>query len=287
MTLLLARVAGAARPDCRAIGRAAIRALYREIALFPKPGLVSPVDTGAHSDMDMCTFFRSLSALRAYFPAIAAAGAGGAGFPQLQQLGLAAERSMLAATKGINTHRGAIFTLGLIAAAVGRLEASAGRTTPEAVTAVIRECWAGAILAAARTAPPSHGATVSRCYGARGAREEAADGFPLLTQVFVPTLRETLAATGDVDASLVQTLFVIMARLDDTNIWHRGGAEGFRFARGSAEAFLASGGVFAVDWHQRAVAIHRAFTARRLSPGGSADMLAATWFLHERTETRG
>src|SRR5215218_4760441 len=80
------------------IGRAAVRALYTELALSPKPGLVSPLDSGAHDDMDMTTFMRSLFALRGYFCAIAAAGAAGADFADLQALGIAAERRMLAAT---------------------------------------------------------------------------------------------------------------------------------------------------------------------------------------------
>ena len=103
------------------IGRAAIRALYAELALHPKPGLVSPLDSGSHDDMDMTTFMRSLFALRGYYRDIAAAGARGADFAMLQALGIAAERRMLAATGGVNTHRGAIFGLGLLTAAAGWL----------------------------------------------------------------------------------------------------------------------------------------------------------------------
>ncbi len=283
MTLVTARIANVPRSDCQAIGRSAIRALYREIALYPKPGLVSPVDSGAHSDMDIRTFFRSLYALRGYFPAIAAAGAAGAGFPALQQLGIAAEKAMLAATGGINTHRGAIFSLGLLAAAAGRLGATASPVVPPAIASVIRTEWGEVILNAGQTAPPSHGTAVTQRFRIRGAREEAAEGFPLLVDVFLPALRACLDATGDEEASLVQTLFVIMTRLDDTNLLHRGGAEGFGFARDTAQAFLSRGGVHAADWHHHVVAAHRAFTTRRLSPGGSADMLAATWFLHEIT----
>ena len=77
------------------IGRAAIRALYAELALHPKPGLVSPLDSGSHDDMDMTTFMRSLFALRGYYRDIAAAGARGADFATLQALGIAAERRML------------------------------------------------------------------------------------------------------------------------------------------------------------------------------------------------
>src|SRR5688500_7492269 len=98
-----------------AIGRKAIHALYTELTLYPKPGLVSPIDSGAHDDMNMATFMRSLFALRSYFREIARAGSRHADFAELQSLGLAAEHRMIAATRGANTHRGAIFTLGLLA----------------------------------------------------------------------------------------------------------------------------------------------------------------------------
>lgn len=103
-------------PDACAqrIGRAAIAALYDELALAPKPGLVSFVDSGSHGDMDATTFMRSLFALRHYFPRIAMQGAAGAPFASLEALGVMAETRMLQATGGINTHRGAVFTLGLI-----------------------------------------------------------------------------------------------------------------------------------------------------------------------------
>ncbi len=96
-----------------------MRSLYQELALYPKPGLVSFRDNGAHRDMNAATFVRSLFSLRGYFVAIAAAGMRDAGFAELQQLGLAAESRMLRATRGINTHRGAIFTHGMLAAAAG------------------------------------------------------------------------------------------------------------------------------------------------------------------------
>jgi len=94
------------------IGKQAVRALHAELVLHPKPGLVSPLDSGAHDDMDAGTFLRSLFSLRRYFSAIAAAGAEAMPFPELQRLGIQAEARMLTATQGVNTHRGAIFCLG-------------------------------------------------------------------------------------------------------------------------------------------------------------------------------
>ncbi|RTL25794.1 MAG: triphosphoribosyl-dephospho-CoA synthase MdcB, partial [Rhodocyclaceae bacterium] len=105
------------------VGSLAIRALYREVELSPKPGLVSPADSGSHTDMDFRTFVRSLQSLRDYFPEIARVGAAGPSFEPLRQLGVAAEAKMLQATGGINTHRGAIFNIGLLCAAAGALHA--------------------------------------------------------------------------------------------------------------------------------------------------------------------
>eukprot|EP01136_Pigoraptor_vietnamica_P019319 Opistho-1_new@66774 len=136
-------------PHCTAqrIGRAATVALYEELALYPKPGLVSFVDCGSHADMDGGTFLRSLFALRRYFPQAAALGAAGAGFDALERLGIDAERRMLLATGGINTHRGAVFTLGLLCASAGAVLARGAPCTPAALRAALRRGWGEALLA--------------------------------------------------------------------------------------------------------------------------------------------
>lgn len=267
------------------IGREAIRALYTEIALYPKPGLVSPVDSGAHDDMDFRLFMRSLFALRGYFVRIADEGAAEADFPVLRRLGIAAEHRMLAATGGINTHRGAIFSLGLLTAAAGWLGRRGQTTRSGAIGRAVLQAWGRDILAAS-CSRGSHGERAVCRYGVRGARQEAADGFPLLFTVALPALRAALSK-GDADAALIETLFVLIARLDDTNLLHRGGLDGLAFARREAGAFLDAGSVGRSDWRDRAIGIHRAFVARRLSPGGAADMLAATWFVHRLESIAG
>lgn len=263
----------------RTIGLYATEALALEAALHPKPGLVGPVDSGAHDDMDYGTFQRSIAALADYFPAVAAAGAAGCGFESLRRLGVDAEKRMLAATGGVNTHRGAVFSLGLLAAAAGRRRALGLPADGPALGAVVAALWGGDVLAAAARAPDSHGVRVVRRYGATGAREEAAAGFPTLFRIAVPVLTGA-AVRFSVGKALTQTLFSIMAELDDTNLLHRGGPEGLAFAQAGARAFLDAGGVAAPDWRERALALHRDFVARRLSPGGAADMLAAAWFVY-------
>ena len=262
------------------IGRAAVRALYTELALFPKPGLVSPVDSGAHHDMDMTILLRSLFELRGYFCAIAAAGEAEADFAALQALGIAAERRLLLATRGINTHRGAIFSLGLLAAAAASLRAAGVSIAGRALGRCIAERWGPAIVSAGVQPGCSHGRDAVRRYGVRGARDEAAAGFPLLFDLALPTLVQSLSCF-DAEAALVQTLFAIMAELDDTNLLHRGGSEGLAFVREEARAFLLAGGVEADGWRERALVLHLACVARRLSPGGAADMLAAAVFVHD------
>ena len=257
------------------IGRAATVALYEELALYPKPGLVSFVDCGSHADMDGATFMRSLFALRRYFPQAAALGAQGAGFEALEQLGIDAERRMLLATGGINTHRGAVFTLGLLCASAGAVLAGGTPCTPSALRAALRHGWGEALRTRCERTRSSAGQRATRQYGLRGAGEEAALGLPVLFDVAVPVLREALSRGLDARAARLETLFHVIAVLDDTNLVHRGGLPGLRFAQRAAAAFLSAGGAARADAIVQAEAIHREFVARRLSPGGAADVLAA------------
>jgi triphosphoribosyl-dephospho-CoA synthase len=267
------------------VGRAAVRSLYHEAALHPKPGLVSPVDNGSHVDMSMATFYRSLFSLRNYFPAITRAGAGDPELTELQALGKTAEQDMLCATGGINTHRGAIFHLGLLCAAAGLVCLRAAVPTARLLCATVADRWGDAIRQNARAAlndpsQTSHGVHALRRYAAGGARAEAAAGFPSVIGASLPAYRAALHATGSARRAGVQALFVLMERTEDSNLLWRGGREGANFARRSATGFLRNGGAVAEDWLQQAASIHREFVARNLSPGGCADLLAVTLFLH-------
>ncbi len=270
------------------IGRLAVRSLYREVALAPKPGLVTPKASGSHEDMDFQTFLRSIHALRTYFPDIAACGRGGAEFAALQEHGIAAESAMLAATNGVNTHRGAIFNLGLLCAAAGQVLAAGERLGAEAACACVSQRWGAAILDGltplADASSLSHGLFVARRYGSGGARQEAAAGFPTARESGLQTYRATLARTGDHELAALQTLFKLMATLEDTNLLWRGGRPGLAYAQAAATDFITAGGVMCGNWRERAEAMERDFVSRRLSPGGSADLLGVTLFLAELDE---
>jgi len=266
------------------IARAAVRALYIEVALEPKPGLVSFRDTGSHADMDGSTFLRSLFALRGYFRDQARSGADGADFESLRQRGVSAEARMLQATGGVNTHRGAIFTLGLLSAAAGAASAAQCRDlTAQRLRSILRQRWGPALHAHARAArllpPRSHGQAAARQHGLRSAADEAALGLPLVFDVALPALQRARDRGAPSRAARLQSLMATMAVMDDTNLVHRGGIGALRDVQALAVRFLASGGVHREGWVNEARHIHRLLVQRRLSPGGAADMLACAVFV--------
>ncbi|KQP61991.1 triphosphoribosyl-dephospho-CoA synthase MdcB [Methylobacterium sp. Leaf112] len=273
--LSAARVSALSTP-ADALAATAVSCLRLEVATYPKPGLVSHVDPGAHADMDAALLNRSADTLEPYFADLAEAGGRGAGMDTLRAIGLAAEAAMLAATGGVNTHRGAIFGLGLLVAAAGFRDASGDRRR---LGRLVADRW-GAAIANGPIPLHSHGSAALRQYRAGGARREAALGFPTLYALGLPALREAEAIRpDDPEAVRVQLCLALMAGVEDTNLLHRGGTGGLAYVQGAARAFLAAGGIASADWRARAQALHIAFTRRNLSPGGCADLLAMTLFL--------
>jgi triphosphoribosyl-dephospho-CoA synthase len=288
MAIALARGAERADPrrtqisfDVSVIGDSAAQCLVRELETWPKPGLVSHVDNGSHDDMDAGTFRRSVEAIRPFFQRLAEAGAHGCGMGRLRVIGIEAEAAMLAATSGINTHRGAIFGLGLLCAAAGARVG--GLVDPELpLGEVVAGLWGASILEGP-VLLRSHGSEARRRFRAGGARLEAARGFPSVYRIGLPALRRGARAfANDPEAARVEACFALIASVEDTNLLHRGGIEGLSFARRAARSFLDTGGVHRAGWRTRAKSVHESFVARRFSPGGSADLLAMTLFVDAR-----
>jgi triphosphoribosyl-dephospho-CoA synthase len=271
-----------ANADCIAL--CAERSLLAELGTWPKPGLVSDVDNGSHTDMDAALFRRSAAAIRPFFRDLATAGAEDAEMSTLRDIGVRAERAMLEATRGVNTHRGAIFGLGLLCAAAGLRAMRRAQRHMEVslpLGQLVASRWGRDIMDGPRL-PDSHGELAGRRYGAGGARLEAGRGFPSVYRVGLPALTTTLQLRSALEApaaeARVQACFALIAVLEDTNLLHRGGSGGLKFAQRAAQRFLDDGGVRQAHWPARAAAIHRAFVVRRLSPGGAADVLAMTLF---------
>ncbi|GLW11307.1 putative 2-(5''-triphosphoribosyl)-3'-dephosphocoenzyme-A synthase [Microtetraspora sp. NBRC 13810] len=264
------------RPSAAVLADGAVRALRGEALLSPKPGLVDRRGGGAHDDMDLPLLLASAEALRATFRSVADAAermAVGIGLrEELGRLGRMGDRTMLRITRGVNTHRGALWALGLLVAAAGRAGGE-------------REAARGAALLAAlpdRRIPPgtvSHGERARRRYGVRGARSEAEAAFPHVIEVALPRLRRARAAGLAEEVARLDALLEVMSLLDDTCVLHRGGLEGLRVVRHGAERVLAEGGAGTVSGRAALMELDERLRSRRLSPGGSGDLLAAALFL--------
>lgn len=262
----------------------ACNALRQELDTTPKPGLVDQHDSGAHADMDYALMQRSIAALRPYFVQIAQAGQqGNTDHTTLSRIGIEAERAMLKATGGVNTHRGALFSLGLAVAqgnkgprACSLSEQSGERTKVQSNKA--SDLQAGIIRLASQfpDTQDTHGSHAVSQYQAKGALAMAREGYEQLFNDWLPFLRE-LQQQGDPYAHH-KTLLRIMAQLDDTNVLHRCGAEVAQRVKAEAATLLAD---FSPD---RLEAMNRRYTAENISPGGAADMLALTIFIHAITK---
>ncbi len=240
------------------LGEMAENALLAEVHFTPKPGLVDEANNGAHRDMDVPLFERSAHALRPCFEEFVRLGIQGASPAALQQAGVRAEQAMFAATGGVNTHKGAIYSGALLLHAAGRL--LSGEEEGDLYELAAQ-------TAAAIPAPTgTHGAAVRAQCG--GICTEAVSGYPTAQAV----LRQ-LRQSGPLDALLLS-----MSRLDDSTLWHRGGAEGAQLVRSRAADILAAP---ASEREARTRRLDAELIERNLSPGGSADLLAMAFFLEK------
>jgi triphosphoribosyl-dephospho-CoA synthase len=266
------------------VARLCVRSLYFELALYPKPGLVSFFDNGSHSDMSAETFFRSLMTLRSAFRDCFLAGFSGVDFTVLKTVGLRAEAKMLKATGGVNTHRGSIFALGLLAAAAGCCCQKGLRLSDHNIRAELMASW-GAELArhqqsASQTPGPlSHGQQVAREFAIGGARDEAARAFPAVFEMGLRTLRKKRRQTDHQLQIHLETFFALLAHIEDTNVYHRGGPKAALWLKAAAQNWVEMPSNNFSAKIAQAEEIHRTCILNRWSPGGTADLFAACLFI--------
>lgn len=265
------------------LAEAAVWALVAEAELTPKPGLVDQRGSGAHCDMNLALLRHSATVLYPTFFELARAGDYAEPSEELRQvlgaLGRRGEAVMLRATQGSNTHRGAIWTLGLLCAAASGLAQS--EWTPGSIS-----LRAAAIARFPdKYSPPtvSHGAIARECYGVGGARDEAERGFPHLTNCALPALKASRMHGVNENAARLNALISIMATLDDTCLLHRGGAEALQRAQHGARRVLEAGGASTSTGICALLHLDRELIALNSSPGGCADLLAAALFLDRLT----
>lgn len=270
--------------EAEIIGRAAVRALHTEAETTPKPGLVDRRNNGSHPDMDLALLKKSADALEDYFTACAQTGMefsdAGEIFPPLQAAGLEAERRMLEATGGVNTHKGAIFTLGLLCAAAGHLRFR-DTLTVESICRTAEVIASEAVQThfenLTRDNVVTFGEKLYLQTGIRGIRGEAADGFPSILNAALPCLEGRLAEGMSMNDACVRTLLSLLAQVDDTTLIRRGGTEIVAPVREAAKALLNADDA-AIE------ALDDEFIRRNLTCGGCADLLAGACFLHAYAE---
>lgn len=249
------------------VSQLATDALRQELDTTPKPGLVDCADSGAHSDMDYATMSRSIQAIHPYFTQLALAGFSKT-LPQadaLRQLGLEAEKAMLAATGGVNTHKGALFSMGLTIVAATHLLFNQKSINATDLQATITQL-------ALRFEQPSgtHGHQVLAQNKVNGALASAQNGYQQLFSDWLPYY----SGLNSDPQRLHKTLLLIMSMLDDTNVAYRKGADEMKHVKAEARALLDDFSLAKLSQ------MNSDFTARNISPGGCADMLSLTFFVH-------
>ncbi|WP_416353740.1 triphosphoribosyl-dephospho-CoA synthase [Agrilactobacillus fermenti] len=272
------------------------RALLYELILYPKPGLVDPVDNGAHQDMDAFTFVDSITALTPVLHELVLAGLKypqerplAELFPELRRLGQQADQAMFAATKGINTHKGAIFTFALLAAGVGivlqarqvslhdwdtSMSAQLFTVLPEIAAPIQADFTA---MTQKKSAPQlSYGERMYLTDGFRGIRGEALLGFPVLRDYGLPFLRAT--RTAPKTERLLDLLLTLLSQTQDANIIHRSDYQTLTLVQKQAKNILAQGGTLKLG-REVMQKLNQDYITRNISPGGTADMLSASVFL--------
>ena len=263
----------------------ACRALLYEACTTPKPGLVDCANCGSHRDMDLFTFLTSSSALFPYFRQAAALGMEYAHLPpnetfsHLRTAGQRAERAMFQATGGVNTHKGAIFSLGCVCAAAGRLWTVDGaRPSAEKLlsdsAAICRDAVEGDLASITPETARTAGQRLYLSSGLRGIRGELSDGLPSVAQIGLPSLHAARNKGYTLEEAGCITLLQLIAHVQDSNLVARGGPDGQHWAAQQCQALLPS------PSRTQITELDQAMIHKNLSPGGCADLLAITYFLY-------
>ena len=272
------------------IGTLTLEAMLTEVSVTPKPGLVDRNNSGAHRDMGFFTFIKSAAALRNSFEEFAVAGYSFSDsdirklFPIIRLIGIEAEKRMFQATNGINTHKGEIFSLGLLSACAGYLAGKGLATTPENISSTAaRMCeglcerdFAGVqdkkILTKGERVYIEHGIT--------GIRGEAEAGYPTVIRNSLPSLRKYLSRGLSLNDALAFTLINIMAEAWDTNIISRHDIATAERVRQRAASIIT---------HPTIEEIYKfdcELIDAYISPGGAGDLLAVTYLLLLLSDTK-
>ena len=261
----------------------ATQALIDEARLSPKPGLVDSRSSGAHQDLNLDLMVRSAHSLTPTFYALALHSwqrpADIALRQDIGRLGRAGEAQMMVETGGVNTHRGAIWAMGLLVSAVAMQPES---LLPQHIAQ--RAAKIAALPDAFSPKKFSNGSHAVQRYQVPGAREEAQGGFPHIIDCALPQLHRSRSRGASESEAQVDALLAVMTRLTDTCVLSRGGLPALHAMHQGAQAVLAAGGMHSVAGRQQLRRLERRMLSDNVSPGGAADLLAATLFLDSVSE---
>ena len=263
----------------------AVKCLLDEVYTTPKPGLVDCRNNGSHSDMDIHTFEKSAYALKTYFDECFSIGKTTANltydeaFALLRNCGIQAEKVMYNTTGGVNTHKGAIYSLGILCASIGRL------WLPENPFADITDiCSESANMVKnaiekdfKKIDTTTAGGRLYLKYGLTGIRGEAASGFKSVLKIGIPTYKSLINRGFSSNDSGAITLLHFIANVKDTNMYHRGGIKGAKQAVQTVINLLRAS---PEPTKKQIESLDDEFIKHNLSPGGCADLLAITYFLY-------
>lgn len=260
----------------------AVQAMLYEVSCFPSPGLVSPISNGAHKDMNFYTFIDSICALNRYFTKFAAEGFEGISckelFGNIRRIGIEAEKDMFLKTKGVNTHKGMIFLMGIACAAASK--AINHRKSFEDIRKIIMEMTSGIVKNELENIDlnkiMSYGEKIYVDYKIKGIKGEVEAGIPTVFEFsleFFDKCRDL-----NINDRLVHTLIGIMQICEDTNIIHRQSVEVLKEVQEKAKGIIRAGGMRSDNGKKLISKLSEEFIERNISPGGSADMLGVTVF---------
>lgn len=274
--------------DARRVGALAVQSLLDEVATTPKPGLVDRRNSGSHSDMDIFTFQASARALAPYFCECVKIGqntkhlSAEETFYALRAAGLEAEQDMYRATGGVNTHKGAVFTIGILCGAVGRVWSDNGSWNEQDLFAEVEAMTKEPMENDLQRLPPSTaGMRLYAKMGIRGIRGEVAEGLPSVRDFGLPVYRKCLEKGLDRNAAGAVTLLNLVVSVVDTNMIKRGGVEGAMEAIRKTAQLLQKK---EIPEERDMEALDDWFIEKNLSPGGCADLLAAVYLIHALTK---
>ena len=271
------------------IAHLATRALHAELDTTPKPGLVDKDNSGAHRDMDHALMSRSIRAIHPYFVRLALLGfaADMPNHDDIVKTGIEAERAMFEATNGVNTYKGALFSMGLAVVAAAGKAWQGSSITPQALSAAISK-----LAFAFPDTKGTHGSKAKQTAASetatfKGALDNAREGYPMLFNDWLP-FYANLSKNGE-PHTLHLTLLRIMCDLDDTNIVYRTSLAMMKQVKEESRSVLsrwseATHGTPQADGGTNLDTIlgdmNRSFVQRNISPGGSADMLSLVVFIN-------